>query len=116
MPIQPYYWFPALVMDALPPNLDQVPALPPPPGEASNLDSGRAPSQTAIMAVAGIFLPLMLIAVITRAYVRTRIIKLWGIDDSEFNPVYLSGGLADFLQQLAFLRPWVQPQPLVESY
>ncbi|CEL04012.1 hypothetical protein ASPCAL05146 [Aspergillus calidoustus] len=69
-------------MDTLPPNLDQVPALPPPPGETWNLDSGRAPSQTAIMAVAGIFLPLMLLAVITRVYVRTRIIKIWGIEDT----------------------------------
>jgi hypothetical protein len=102
MPIQPYYWSLVLAMDALPPKLDQVPALPPPPGETSNLDSGRAPSQTAIMAVAGIFLPLMLIAVITRVYVRTRIIKLWGIEDSEFNQIYIREVLTDILQQLAF--------------
>ncbi|KAL3456385.1 hypothetical protein BJX64DRAFT_294141 [Aspergillus heterothallicus] len=69
-------------MDSLPPNLDGIPALPPPRGSVSNFNSGRAPSQTAIIAVASIFLPLMLMAVITRVYVRIRIIKLWGIEDT----------------------------------
>ncbi|KAL2816546.1 hypothetical protein BJX63DRAFT_430239 [Aspergillus granulosus] len=65
-----------------PPNLEGIPALSPPPGEVSNLNSGRAPSQIAILTVAGLFLPLMLMAVITRVYVRTRIIKIWGIEDT----------------------------------
>ncbi|KAL2836982.1 hypothetical protein BJY01DRAFT_251681 [Aspergillus pseudoustus] len=69
-------------MDTLPSNLDGIPALPPPPGQVANLKSGLAPSQAAIIAVAGVFLHLMLMAVITRVYVRTRIIKLWGIEDT----------------------------------
>ncbi|KAJ0417247.1 hypothetical protein BJY00DRAFT_316032 [Aspergillus carlsbadensis] len=82
MTVERWFWFYALPMDALPPNLDQLPVLPPPPGQTSDLNGGREPAQTAIMAVAGVFLPLMLTAVLARVYVRTRVLKLWGIEDT----------------------------------
>ena len=60
------------------------PAATPPPGVVPNFDN--PPSQrTAIIVLQTIFLTLTVLAVSTRVYVRTCIIKLWGAEDSEYH-------------------------------
>lgn len=63
--------------------LANIPAQAPPPGVTSNFIN--PPSQrTAIIVLQTVFLFLSLSAVSIRVWVRTRIIKLWGAEDSEY--------------------------------
>ncbi|KAL4993080.1 hypothetical protein BDV10DRAFT_200018 [Aspergillus recurvatus] len=63
-----------------PPNPSD-PAVPPPPGVESNFVDPPS-RQASVIIMASIFVPLMFLAVLTRVYVRTRIIKIWGWDDT----------------------------------
>jgi len=57
------------------------PAISPPPGVQSNFTN--PPSQVkGIIILEAIFIPLMLLAVAARVWVRTRIVKIWGADDT----------------------------------
>jgi hypothetical protein len=59
-----------------------TPASTPPPGQTSNFI--EPPSQAPpIIILEGIFIPLMLLTVATRVYVRSRITKVWGFEDSK---------------------------------
>ncbi|KAL6238782.1 hypothetical protein BDW75DRAFT_236981 [Aspergillus navahoensis] len=57
------------------------PAMPPPPGVESNFVDPPS-RQTSVIVMASIFVPLMFLAVATRVYVRTRVIRNWGWDDT----------------------------------
>lgn len=82
------------------PNL---PAISPPPGVQSNFID--PPSQVkGIIILEAIFIPLMLLAVSARIWVRTRIVKIWGADDSGCLLDCMYGDTrADSLQLPAFL-------------
>ena len=62
--------------------LEGIPALSPPPGVISNFINPPtvAPS---LIAINGVFLPLTIIAVTIRIYVKGRIIRALGWDDCE---------------------------------
>jgi hypothetical protein len=53
----------------------------PPPGVKSNFIDPPS-KKRGIIILEGIFIPLMALSVLARVYVRTRITKLWGIEDS----------------------------------
>lgn len=78
------------------------PAISPPPGVQSNFTN--PPSQVkGIIILEAIFIPLMLLAVAARVWVRTRIVKIWGADDSGLLDRMNGDMRADSLQLLAFL-------------
>ena len=61
-------------------QLENAPALRPPPGVQPNYVN--PPSyESKILALECVFLPLMLIAVGVRIFVRSRMTKIWGWDD-----------------------------------
>jgi len=67
-----------MALNSINPNL---PAITPPPGVQSNFID--PPSQVkGIIILEAIFIPLMLLAVSARIWVRTRIVKIWGADDT----------------------------------
>ncbi|RDW86042.1 uncharacterized protein DSM5745_02684 [Aspergillus mulundensis] len=68
-------------MFAMHANASETPAAPPPPGTEPNYIDPPS-RQTTVVIVEAIFMPLMLLAVIIRVYVRTRIINLWGWEDT----------------------------------
>ncbi|KAI9367180.1 NAD(P)-binding protein [Aspergillus egyptiacus] len=57
------------------------PAGTPPPGVVPNFNDPPS-RKTTIIVLEAVFLPLMLLAVSARVFVRTRIIKLWGAEDT----------------------------------
>ncbi|KAL4919577.1 hypothetical protein BDW62DRAFT_209552 [Aspergillus aurantiobrunneus] len=65
-------------MESIDPNL---PAARPPPGVIPNFDNPPS-QQTAIIVLQTVFLSLALLAVCVRVWVRTRVIKLWGAEDT----------------------------------
>lgn len=63
-----------------PQQLQNEPALPPPPGVLPNFINPPSFS-TSVDALEGVFVTLMLIALGIRIYVRTKITRVWGWDD-----------------------------------
>lgn len=61
-------------------SIKDFPALRPPPGVKSNFVDPPSLVPSAIV-VESIFLPLMILAVLTRIFVRAKITKGWGWDD-----------------------------------
>lgn len=62
--------------------LDQIPALPPPPGVQSNFDSPETREDLAKIVV-GLTYGLMLVFLAMRIYTRIRITNSLGVDDCE---------------------------------
>jgi len=62
--------------------LDHFPAGVPPPGVVSNFIDPPSKGH-ALVVLDGVFVSLMLVAVLIRVYVRTRLAKTWGWDDCE---------------------------------
>jgi hypothetical protein len=58
------------------------PAGTPPPGVVPNFDDPPS-RKTTIIVLLAVFVPLMLFVVAARIYVRTRIVKIWGAEDSK---------------------------------
>ena len=69
-------------MSTMPTSISpNTPAMTPPPGVIPNFDN--PPSQdAAIIALEAVFVPLMVLAVLARAWVRLRIVKIWGLEDT----------------------------------
>ncbi|KAL4908365.1 hypothetical protein BDW74DRAFT_175053 [Aspergillus multicolor] len=68
-------------MFSIPTDVSDEPAAQPPPGVESNFID--PPSlQPAIVLLEAVFTPLILLAVAIRVYVRTRVLKLWGWEDT----------------------------------
>ncbi|KAH7311255.1 hypothetical protein B0I35DRAFT_437781 [Stachybotrys elegans] len=67
---------------SLPPNvpLDRIPSGQPPPGVIPNFVNPPSYAHE-IRVLEGVFMSLMLIAVLVRVYVRFRLVKAWGWDD-----------------------------------
>lgn len=63
--------------------IEDIPALQPPPGVQSNFVDPPSLVPSAIV-VESIFFPLMILAVLTRLFVRAKITKGWGWDDCNF--------------------------------
>lgn len=62
--------------------LREYPALRPPPGVMSNFVNPPSYEQT-LTVMEGVLVPLMLLAVLVRLYVRAKITRTWGWDDCE---------------------------------
>ncbi|KAL4907031.1 hypothetical protein BDW74DRAFT_176631 [Aspergillus multicolor] len=61
-------------------NASEIPAAPPPPGMKPNYIDPPS-HQPMIVILEAVFTPLMLLSVIVRVFVRTRLINLWGWED-----------------------------------
>ena len=66
--------------------IQELPALKPPPGERPNFINPPSYEHTLVI-LEGIFVPLMLLVVSMRLYVRAKIMKKWGLDDCELYPI-----------------------------
>ena len=64
-------------------SLETEPVMPPPPGVESNFDDPESYAPV-VIAVSSVFTSLMIIAVLVRILVRSRIHKQWGWDDCKF--------------------------------
>ncbi|OTA91521.1 hypothetical protein M434DRAFT_32685 [Hypoxylon sp. CO27-5] len=67
-------------MSSGPNPLDNIPAVKAPPGETSNLINPPSKAQT-VTILDAVFVSLMLIAVLIRVFVRSKLVKNWGWDD-----------------------------------
>lgn len=65
-------------------RLDQIPALPPPPGVQSNFDNPETREELARIVV-GLTYGLMLVFLALRIYARVSITNSLGVDDCEFS-------------------------------
>ncbi|ERF77190.1 hypothetical protein EPUS_06470 [Endocarpon pusillum Z07020] len=70
----------SLLGQLTPQQWQNAPASPPPPGVLSNFVDPPS-HKPEIIALEGVFLSLMLMAVAVRIFVRLRVIKMWGWDD-----------------------------------
>jgi hypothetical protein len=76
--------------------LDHFPVGKPPPGTVPNFINPPSKGD-ALVALDGIFVSFMLVAVLIRIYVRVRLVKVWGWDDCE----YTSKNLPENVNSLA---------------
>lgn len=74
----------SLLGQLTPQQWQNAPASPPPPGVLSNFIDPPS-HRPEIIALEGVFLSLMLMAVAVRIFVRLRVIKTWGWDDCKIS-------------------------------